>query len=160
MFLEGMILKPNMVVPGKKSAQKAGPEQVAEATVRTLRRQVPSAVPGIAFLSGGQSPGGGDAHLSLMNAAGPLPWTLTFSYGRALQEDCAQRLGRQVDGILRRPAGAVRSREVERLGGGGSLQGLHGKSPRLEAARSSKVPGVIGTRKLDSHTIEPIRLHH
>src|SRR5882762_1600493 len=86
-FLEGMVLKPNMVVAGKKSAQKASPEQVAEATVRTLKRQVPSAVPGIAFLSGGQSPTDATLHLSLMHAAGPLPWGLTFSYGRALQED-------------------------------------------------------------------------
>ncbi len=86
-FLEGMVLKPNMVVSGKKSPQQASPEQVAEATVRTLRRQVPSAVPGIAFLSGGQSPTEATLHLSLMNAAGPLPWALTFSYGRALQED-------------------------------------------------------------------------
>src|SRR5450755_996263 len=86
-FLEGMVLKPNMVVPGKKSAQKASSEQVAEATVRTLKRQVPTAVPGIAFLSGGQSPTEATLHLSLMNASGPLPWALTFSYGRALQED-------------------------------------------------------------------------
>src|SRR6202043_2337132 len=86
-FLEGMVLKPNMVVPGKKSAQKASPEQVAEATVRTLKRQVPSAVPGIAFLSGGQSPTDATLHLNLMHAAGALPWALTFSYGRALQED-------------------------------------------------------------------------
>jgi len=85
-FLEGMILKPNMVIAGKKSPQKSSPEQVAEATVRTLKRQVPAAVPGIAFLSGGQSPTEATLHLSLMNAAGPLPWALTFSYGRALQE--------------------------------------------------------------------------
>ena len=85
--LEGIVLKPNMVVSGKKCAQQASAQQVAEATVRTLKRQVPSAVPGIAFLSGGQSPTDATLHLSLMNAAGPLPWTLTFSYGRALQED-------------------------------------------------------------------------
>jgi fructose-bisphosphate aldolase, class I len=85
-FFEGMILKPNMVISGKKSAQRASPEQVAEATVRTLKRQVPSAVPGIAFLSGGQSPAEATLHLSLMNAKGALPWALTFSYGRALQE--------------------------------------------------------------------------
>jgi fructose-bisphosphate aldolase class I len=86
-ILEGMILKPNMVVPGKKSADQATPERIAEATVRTLKRQVPSAVPGIAFLSGGQSPKDATLHLNLMNALGPLPWALTFSYGRALQED-------------------------------------------------------------------------
>ncbi len=85
-YLEGMVLKPNMVISGKKCAQRASPEQVAEATVRTLKRQVPAAVPGIAFLSGGQSPTEATLHLSLMNASGPLPWALTFSYGRALQE--------------------------------------------------------------------------
>jgi fructose-bisphosphate aldolase class I len=88
--LEGMVLKPNMVIAGKKSAKQASAEQVAEATVRTLKRQVPSAVPGIAFLSGGQSPTDATLHLSLMHAAGPLPWGLTFSYGRALQEDALQ----------------------------------------------------------------------
>ncbi len=63
-LFEGMILKPNMVISGKKSAQQASPEQVAEATVRTLKRQVPSAVPGIAFLSGGQTPTEATLHLS------------------------------------------------------------------------------------------------
>ena len=86
-IMEGMILKPNMVIPGKKCADQATPERIAEATVRTLKRQVPPAVPGIAFLSGGQSPVDATLHLNLMHAAGPLPWALTFSYGRALQED-------------------------------------------------------------------------
>ncbi len=85
--LEGMILKPNMIIPGKKCADQSSPEKIAEATVRTLKRQVPTAVPGIAFLSGGQSPTDATLHLSLMHALGPLPWGLTFSYGRALQED-------------------------------------------------------------------------
>jgi fructose-bisphosphate aldolase class I len=85
-YLEGMVLKPNMVISGKKCAVQASPAQVAEATVRTLKRQVPSAVAGIAFLSGGQGPAEATLHLSLMNGAGPLPWPLTFSYGRALQE--------------------------------------------------------------------------
>jgi fructose-bisphosphate aldolase, class I len=85
--MEGMILKPNMVIPGKKCADQATPERIAEATVRTLKRQVPPAVPGIAFLSGGQTPVDATLHLNLMHAAGPLPWALTFSYGRALQED-------------------------------------------------------------------------
>jgi fructose-bisphosphate aldolase class I len=93
LFLEGIVLKPNMVVAGKKSPQKASPEQVAAATVRTLKRQVPSAVPGIAFLSGGQSPVEATLHLNLMNAAGPLPWALTFSYGRALQEHALNAWG-------------------------------------------------------------------
>jgi fructose-bisphosphate aldolase class I len=84
--LEGMVLKPNMVIAGKKAANRAGPQQVADATLRCLRRQVPAAVPGIAFLSGGQSETEATAHLSLMNQAPDLPWSLTFSYGRALQE--------------------------------------------------------------------------
>jgi fructose-bisphosphate aldolase class I len=92
-YLEGMVLKPNMVVSGKKCAQQATPEQVAEATLRTLKRRVPSAVPGIAFLSGGQSPTEATLHLNLMNAAGPLPWPLTFSYGRALQENALNAWG-------------------------------------------------------------------
>jgi fructose-bisphosphate aldolase, class I len=91
--LEGIVLKPNMVVAGKKCAQKASAEQVAEATLRTLKRHVPSAVPGIAFLSGGQSPTEATLHLNLLNAAGPLPWALTFSYGRALQETALSAWG-------------------------------------------------------------------
>jgi len=85
-YLEGMILKPNMVIAGKKCPTQASAQQVADATVRTLKRHVPAAVPGIAFLSGGQSPTDAALHLSLMNHAGPLPWPLSFSYGRALQD--------------------------------------------------------------------------
>ena len=83
--LEGMILKPNMVVPGKKCPKQNSVEEVADRTIRVLKRCVPTAVPGIAFLSGGQSDLDATAHLSAMNALGNLPWALTFSYGRALQ---------------------------------------------------------------------------
>ena len=83
--LEGIVLKPNMVVPGMKCAKQNSAEEVAERTVRVLKRCVPGAVPGIAFLSGGQSDQDATAHLSAMNAIGGLPWPLTFSYGRALQ---------------------------------------------------------------------------
>lgn len=83
--LEGMILKPNMVIAGQKCAKQASAQEVAEKTVRCLKSTVPAAVPGIAFLSGGQSDTAATEHLSLMNAMGPLPWALTFSYGRALQ---------------------------------------------------------------------------
>jgi len=86
-LLEGMVLKPNMVISGKKAANRAPPQTVAEATVRVLKRHVPAAVPGIAFLSGGQSPAEATLHLSLINQLGPLPWSLTFSYGRALQDE-------------------------------------------------------------------------
>jgi fructose-bisphosphate aldolase class I len=84
--LEEMLLKPNMVISGKSASRRAGVEQVAEATVRCLRRAVPAAVPGIVFLSGGQSPEEATAHLNAMNTLGPLPWELSFSYGRALQD--------------------------------------------------------------------------
>jgi fructose-bisphosphate aldolase class I len=84
--LEGTLLKPNMVLSGKECPKQAGGSEVAEATVRTLRRTVPSAVPGIVFLSGGQSPEQATRHLSAMNALGRHPWELSFSYGRALQD--------------------------------------------------------------------------
>jgi fructose-bisphosphate aldolase class I len=83
--LEGMVLKPNMVVSGKKNPKQASVEEVAERTVRLLKNCVPAAVPGIAFLSGGQSDEDATAHLDAMNRIGGLPWPLTFSYGRALQ---------------------------------------------------------------------------
>ena len=83
--LEGMVLKPNMVVSGKKAKRQAGVEEVAEKTVKVLKACVPATVPGIAFLSGGQSDEEATAHLDAINRIGGLPWKLTFSYGRALQ---------------------------------------------------------------------------
>ena len=92
-LLEGMVLKPNMVISGKKAANRAPPQTVAEATVRVLKRHVPPAVPGIAFLSGGQSPAEATLHLSLIHQLGPLPWSVTFSYGRALQDEALRAWG-------------------------------------------------------------------
>jgi fructose-bisphosphate aldolase, class I len=83
--LEGMVLKPNMAIAGKKSPKQASVEEVAEKTVRLLKACVPATVPGVAFLSGGQSDEDATAHLDAMNKIGNLPWPLTFSYGRALQ---------------------------------------------------------------------------
>jgi fructose-bisphosphate aldolase class I len=83
--LEGMVLKPNMTIAGMKSAKRASVDEVAEKTVKLLKNCVPGAVPGIAFLSGGQSDEEATAHLDTMNKIGGLPWPLTFSYGRALQ---------------------------------------------------------------------------
>lgn len=83
--LEGMVLKPNMAISGKKCAKQASVEEVAEKTIRLLKACVPAAVPGIAFLSGGQSDQEATAHLNAMHKLGSLPWGLTFSYGRALQ---------------------------------------------------------------------------
>ncbi|MCG8433270.1 MAG: fructose-bisphosphate aldolase class I [Gammaproteobacteria bacterium] len=84
--LEGIVLKPNMVISGTDCPDQASSQEVAEATVRCLRQHVPAAVPGIAFLSGGQSAEVATEHLSIMNTLGPLPWELSFSYGRALQQ--------------------------------------------------------------------------
>ncbi len=84
--LEGMLLKPNMVLPGKKSLSPAGIEEAAETTLRCLRRVVPAAVPGIVFLSGGQSPEEATEHLNAMNRTMPQPWELSFSFARALQD--------------------------------------------------------------------------
>jgi fructose-bisphosphate aldolase class I len=85
-YLEGMLLKPNMVISGKKCPVQAGSAEIAEATLRCFYRVVPAAVPGIVFLSGGQSAQFATENLNEMNKAGPHPWELSFSYGRALQE--------------------------------------------------------------------------
>jgi fructose-bisphosphate aldolase, class I len=84
--LEGMILKPSMVVSGKDNPRQAGVDEVAERTIRCLKRTVPAAVPGIAFLSGGQSAVSATQHLNAMNKIGPHPWQVSFSYARALQD--------------------------------------------------------------------------
>jgi fructose-bisphosphate aldolase class I len=83
--LEGMVLKPNMVVPGKKCAKQVSDAEITEKTLRVLKACVPVAVPGIAFLSGGQSDVEATARLDAMNKSGGVPWRLSFSYGRALQ---------------------------------------------------------------------------
>ncbi len=83
--LEGIILKPNMVISGRKSGRRDSVQQVAERTLAVLKAHVPPAIPGIAFLSGGQSDEEATAHLDAINRMGPLPWRVTFSYGRALQ---------------------------------------------------------------------------
>lgn len=86
--LEYIVLKPSMVISGKTCSKKASVAQVAEATLRVLKRTVPAAVPTINFLSGGQSPEQATAHLDAMNKLGTLPWNLSFSYARALQDHC------------------------------------------------------------------------
>ena len=85
-YLGGMILKPSMIVSGKDNPKQAGVEEVAERTIRCLKRTVPAAVPGIAFLSGGQSAERATEHLNAMNAMGPHPWEVSFSYASALQD--------------------------------------------------------------------------
>jgi fructose-bisphosphate aldolase class I len=84
-LLEGMLLKPNMVLAGYECSEQPGDEEVVERTLRCLRRHVPAAVPGIVFLSGGQSDEDATTRLNLMNQMGPQPWEISFSYGRGLQ---------------------------------------------------------------------------
>jgi fructose-bisphosphate aldolase class I len=90
---EGMLLKPNMVLSGYEAAEQASADEVAEQTLRAFKRNVPAAVPGIVFLSGGQSDEDATAHLNAMNARGPHPWQLSFSYGRALQAPALKAWG-------------------------------------------------------------------
>ena len=97
--LEGMVLKPNMVIAGQKCAKQASSAEVAEKTIKCLKATVPAAVPGIAFLSGGQSDEAATEHLSLMNAAGNVPWALTFSYGRALQAAALKAWGGKPENV-------------------------------------------------------------
>lgn len=92
-ILEGMVLKPNMVMAGAESPEQATVEQVASATLCSLRRVVPAAIPGVAFLSGGQGADKATAHLRAIAERGPHPWQLTFSYGRALQDDALAAWG-------------------------------------------------------------------
>ena len=99
---EQMLLKPNMVLSGYDASSRAGVQEVAEQTVRCFRRHVPAAVPGIVFLSGGQTDEDATAHLNAMNAMGPHPWELSFSYGRALQAPALKAWGGQPDHV---PAG-------------------------------------------------------
>ncbi|MCH7508592.1 MAG: fructose-bisphosphate aldolase class I [Proteobacteria bacterium] len=107
--LPAIVLKPNMVISGAACADRAGPREVAEATVRCLTAQVPAEVPGIAFLSGGQSAEEATEHLGIMNTMGPQPWNLSFSYGRALQAPALaawqgqdERLGDGQQALLKR----------------------------------------------------------
>lgn len=88
--LEGILLKPNMAISGMKCPQQGSVEEVARETVKLLKRHVPAAVPGIVFLSGGQSEVAATAHLNAMNALGPMPWHLSYSYGRALQHSALE----------------------------------------------------------------------
>ncbi len=96
--LEGTLLKPNMVLSGYEASDRAGVDAVAEETIRCFKRHVPAAVPGIVFLSGGQSDEDATAHLNAMNKLGPHPWQLSFSYGRALQAPALKAwAGKDVD---------------------------------------------------------------
>jgi len=127
-MLEGIVLKPNMVIAGQQCAQQANAAEVAEKTVHCLKTTVPAAVPGIAFLSGGQSDEQATQHLSLMNEMGHLPWKLTFSYGRALQAAALQAWGGNVDNIASAQQAFAHRAKMNGLAALGQWQ------PALEAA--------------------------
>jgi len=96
---EGMLLKPNMVLSGYECPEQASDDEVAHETLRCFRRHVPAAVPGVVFLSGGQSDEQATARLSTMNAIGPHPWQLSFSYGRALQAPALKAWGGKPENV-------------------------------------------------------------
>ncbi len=98
--LDGMVLKPNMVIAGKDATQQAGTEEVAQRTIAALKACVPVEVPGIAFLSGGQADTVATRNLCAMNASGPHPWNLTFSYGRALQAPALRAWGGRQENVV------------------------------------------------------------
>ena len=96
---EGMLLKPNMVLPGYSASEQVSHEEVAEKTITCFKRTVPAAVPGIVFLSGGQSDEDATARLNAMNARGDAPWALSFSYGRALQAAAQKAWGGKAENV-------------------------------------------------------------
>jgi fructose-bisphosphate aldolase class I len=133
-LLEGILLKPNMVVPGKECPAQASVTEVATATLRVLRRHVPAAVPGIVFLSGGQDERHATAHLNAMNAGpGPRPWRLSFSYGRALQEPALAAWAGRPSGVQ---AGQQALYHRARCNGAASL-GTYDESMEREAGEAA-----------------------
>ncbi len=129
--LEGTLLKPNMVLAGKDCPEQPGIDAVAAATIRCLRRAVPAAVPGIVFLSGGQSDLDATARLNAMNARGPHPWALSFSYGRALQGEPLQAWRGNADNV---PAAQAALHHRARMNGAATTGAW---SPELEERRLS-----------------------
>ncbi len=123
--LEGMVLKPNMIIAGQKCPNQASAEEVAEKTIKCLKETVPAAVPGIAFLSGGQSAELATKHLSLMNAIGGLPWSLTFSYGRALQAPAIKAWGGKPENVASAQQAFTHRAKMNSLAAKGAWQQSH-----------------------------------
>jgi fructose-bisphosphate aldolase, class I len=120
--LEGMILKPAMVVAGKNCKKQASTAEVADKTVRLLNECVPAAVPGIAFLSGGQSDEQASEHLSAINAMGPFPWKVTFSYGRALQHAAIQAWAGKPENVAKAQAAFLHRARMNSLAANGKWE--------------------------------------
>jgi fructose-bisphosphate aldolase class I len=125
-WFEQMLLKPNMVLSGYDASERAGVQEVAEQTIRCFRRHVPAAVPGIVFLSGGQTDEDATAHLNAMNAMGPHPWELSFSYGRALQAPALKAWGGDPEHVPAGQAAYLHRAKMNSLARSGSY------SPDLE----------------------------
>ena len=121
--LTGMLLKPNMVISGQDAAEQADPQEVAERTIAVFRRVVPAAVPGIVFLSGGQSDEIATQHLNLMNRLGPQPWALSFSYGRALQAAPLKAWGGKPENVAAAQAAYLKRARANGLASLGKYQG-------------------------------------
>ena len=129
--LEGILLKANMVLSGYECPEQAGVQEVAEQTLRCLRHKVPAAVPGIVFLSGGQSDELATEHLNAMNAMGPQPWELSFSYGRALQAPALKAWGGSPDRAAAAAQAYLHRARMNGLARSGSY------SPELERAAAA-----------------------
>uniref|UniRef100_A0A6B2L8G1 Fructose-bisphosphate aldolase n=1 Tax=Arcella intermedia TaxID=1963864 RepID=A0A6B2L8G1_9EUKA len=99
-LLEGSLLKPNMILQGSENSKKATPHEVASYTLRTLKRTIPSSIPGVMFLSGGQTEEEATVNLDALNRLAGLPWTLSFSYGRALQASCLKAWGGKAENFV------------------------------------------------------------
>src|ERR671932_867195 len=117
---EEMLLKPNMVLSGYDATDQASSDEVAELTLKCFRRHVPAAVPGIVFLSGGQTDEGATANLNAMNARGPHPWELSFSYGRALQAPALKAWGGDAANVEAAKKGFYRRGEGQNDARGGA----------------------------------------
>jgi fructose-bisphosphate aldolase class I len=127
-WFEQMLLKPNMVLSGYEATNRAAIQEVAEQTIRCFRRHVPAAVPGIVFLSGGQTDEDATAHLNAMNAMGPHPWELSFSYGRALQAPALKAWGGDPANVAAGQAAYLHRAKMNGLARSGSY------SPDMETA--------------------------
>lgn len=113
--LESIILKPSMITSGKSAATFSSPDEIADYTLSVFRNNVPAAVPTINFLSGGQTPQQATANLNAINSAGYQPWTLSFSYGRALQEDCIKAWGGKKENQLSAQAALIKRAQLNSL---------------------------------------------
>ena len=134
--IEGTLLKPNMVLSGYEASNRAGVDEVAEWTLKCFYKHVPAAVPGIVFLSGGQSDEDATAHLNAMNARGPHPWQLSFSYGRALQAPALKAWGGKPEKVEAGAARVLPPREDEQRGAHRHVRARDGARGRYRLGRS------------------------